>query len=273
MSIRPLPDSSFLKDLVDNRIETQDVEYKSWMPLTGSVERAKIARHICALANSGGGYLVFGFRDDGSPDRDAPADLGIYSHDAINGIAERYLVPSPHCETHLVTSSFGATYPVIRVPSHGEQPVCAKRDGPTEGGKPAGIVSGVHYVRAPGPKSLPITTPELWAPVIRRCVFAERSMLLSSIGQLFDGLPKPVAEMDVLDGAIDDILADWDRLSSDGWPTSISANRIVFAFRLLTGEGRAPEPLPLARLLETIRSASFGSAADVRDGGASFEAG
>jgi predicted HTH transcriptional regulator len=60
-------DNLELRDLVEAPRERLDAEYKAWLNLSDNESRAKIARHICALANFGGGYLVFGINDDMTP--------------------------------------------------------------------------------------------------------------------------------------------------------------------------------------------------------------
>lgn len=265
MASRAPVDQGVLSDLVERRIEAPNVEYKNWMPLTTNLERAKIARHICALSNFGGGYLVFGFDDDGTPSEPYSGNLSAYSQDAINSIGERYLAPQPHCTLHRVTAQSGREYPVIRVPSHGEVPVCAKADGPHEKGKPQGILSGVHYIREPGPRSVPINSPALWREVIRRCVFSERGALLSSIGQLFDGSHQEVKESALFDQWIADALRRWGELIAV-WPMPIIENRCAFVFRLLTADGEAPAPLELNDLQKAIREASFAASEKIGDG-------
>jgi predicted HTH transcriptional regulator len=60
----PSDPTSELRELVDHPNETLDCEYKSWLDLsTDNTARADLARHIAALANHGGGQLVFGFKD------------------------------------------------------------------------------------------------------------------------------------------------------------------------------------------------------------------
>lgn len=181
-----LTDDMLLQDLVEQRLETTSVEYKAWMSLSKNEAKAKVARHLCALANFGGGYLVFGFDDDGTPSEPYPDDLSGYSQDMLNGIVESYLQPAFHVAVHPVTATTGRTYPVVRVPSHGAQPICAKRDGPQDAkGRTVGIRAGVHYIREQGPKSIAIDSPERWRSVLHRCVLAERDALLGSIGRLF----------------------------------------------------------------------------------------
>ena len=58
-------DSAFLAGLIDHRREEPDIEYKAWLDLSAPEARAKIAKHLCALSNFGGGWLVFGVADDG----------------------------------------------------------------------------------------------------------------------------------------------------------------------------------------------------------------
>lgn len=268
---RSQADETIYRDLVDERLETPLAEYKRWMSLAEKVARANIARHICALANSGGGHIIFGFEDDGSPSEPHPQDLKPYGQDAINGIVERYLQPPVHCAVIMVKATSGKSYPVVRVPSHGAQPVCAKRDGPPDNrGRPMGIQSGVHYIRAPGPKSVPIDNPERWREVIHRCVVAERDGLLSSIGRLFDR-PQASAPEPVLSGWVDDALGEWPKMKQGEWSVSPAGNRVAFGFRLISASGNPPASLAIRTLEEAIRAASYGASDDVKSGAVPFE--
>ena len=65
-------DTPGLQELVDAPRERLDVEYKAWLDLTDGPTRAKLARHLCALANFGGGFLVFGIDDDMTPSGPRP---------------------------------------------------------------------------------------------------------------------------------------------------------------------------------------------------------
>lgn len=273
MEYRPPVDQNLLADLVERRTEAPAVEYKNFMPLTENVERAKVARHICALANSGGGWLVFGFEDDGTPSEPHVQDLSAYSQDAINGIGARYLEPQPHCETHFVRAASGRVYPVVRVPAHGAIPVCAKADGPQEKGAPQGIRKGFHYMRAPGPKSVPIDAPEMWRELIRRCVLAERGTLLSSIGQLFDRPQAASDKVSPLDELFERVSRRWETMEQLGWPVDPACNRIAFGFRLVDSGGEPVRALPLNALESAIRSASAASGALIGESSGNFDPG
>ena len=185
-----LPDLDRLASIIDHRNEEPDIEYKSWMNLSDPEHKSKLAKHLCALANYGGGWIVFGIADDGSHAEPHPEDLKGYNQDIINGIVSRYLTPPFHCNVHFVTSPITKKkYPIVRVPSHGAQPVCAKTDGPLIDKQRVGVTQGVHYIRASGPKSIPIDRPELWREVfasLRPCgtrpiAFINWKILLSNL--------------------------------------------------------------------------------------------
>ena len=171
-------DAPELQELVDAPRERLDVEYKAWLDPTDRETSAKLAKHLCALANFGGGFLVFGIDNDMNPAGPRPASAGSYDQDTLSGIVKRYLTPAFQVAVYEVTSvGTKTTHPVVWVPSHEAVPVCSARGGPEIGGKPVGIVRGTYYTRGPGPESVAISRPEQWAPVIRRCVLRERQAL------------------------------------------------------------------------------------------------
>ena len=183
---------SDLQDLIDNPRETLDVEAKRWLDLDQQVNKAQLARHICALANHGGGYLLFGFRDDLTPEP-TPGDIGAYNRDAFTAIVEKYLRPVFQCEVHVVQSSEASRrHVVVWVPGCGSSPVSSIADGPQDSNhKPQGITIATHYVRVPGPKSVPVNKPELWAPLIRRCVSNDRQQIALLVENALRGRTPP----------------------------------------------------------------------------------
>lgn len=175
MADRPLTD---LQDLVERPAEREALELKSWVDLTDAPARAGIARHLAAIANFGGGYLIFGFNDDGT--RCAPNKnvRKLYAQDVIAGVVDRYLQPKFQCE--IIFESFaGVEHAVVWIPSHGESPIISKADGPHDAkGQPQGIRAGTIYIRTPKPESVPATTPEHFAKLIQRCVLARRDEMV-----------------------------------------------------------------------------------------------
>lgn len=176
-----------LKDLVDNPRETMDIEIKSWLDLNDRFVKPKVARHLAALANNGGGYLVFGFNDDLTLDQNSPATLEQYSRDSFSSIVKYYLTPPFQCEVLKVENIQGNEIPIVRVPSHGDVPIVSKRDGPTDDThKTPGIRSGTYYIRKPGPESAAIIGAGEWLPLIRRCVLNDRESLVRSFSDILN---------------------------------------------------------------------------------------
>ena len=250
---------SDLTDLVDYPRETLDVELKEWIDFDDKIAQAKLARHMAALANHGGGYLVFGFCDDESIAADRPGDLGDFSRDTLSKIVIRYLTPTFQCDVHVVRSSAGLTYPVVRVPSHGATPVCAKADGPHDlKGQPQGIRAGTYYVRKPGPKSEAAWGIEDWQPLIRRCVVFDRDALLNDIARAV----RPASELAT--PAVADRLTTWHEESEErwrsivkrvtdlSWPVDLEANHCQLSYIIFSDDGVTIPARELQQVLEQV---------------------
>jgi hypothetical protein len=175
-----------LQDLLDRPIERESVELKSWVELSdkASPARAAVARHLAAISNFGGGYLVFGFNDDGTQCQPLHDVRKSYSHDVVAGIIDRYLQPKFQCEVHFEVRG-AVEHAIVRVPPHGTVPVISKADGPqSSGGQPQGIRAGLVYVRSPKPESVAISRPEQWRELIQRCVLARRDELVRMFSEI-----------------------------------------------------------------------------------------
>lgn len=144
--------------------------------------------------------------DDVSRRPQGPApdfDRSLFGEDAISSIDKRYLDPPFQCQVAWASHE-GVEYPVVIVPSHGGWPVIAKADGPQDNnGRPVGIRQGEIYVRATGPESVAIKTPEDWTALLERCV-SHRADLLANIMQRAINRPaKPVLHvLDILAAAL-----------------------------------------------------------------------
>ena len=176
-----------LQDLVTTPAEQEWLELKSWIDLKDARCRANTARHLAAIANFGGGYLVLGFNKDGTRCPKAADVRKVYAQDEFSGIIAQYLQPKFQCEVSFATAD-GVDHPVVWVPSHGATPVISKANGPHDAkGRPEGIVSGQVYIRTPKPESVTITTPDQWAAVIQRCVLARRDEMVSMFSSIVSG--------------------------------------------------------------------------------------
>jgi hypothetical protein len=184
-----------LQELVDAPNERLDAEYKSWIDLFGDHEaRANLARHIAAIANHGGGYIVFGFDNQMAYAGPNPFPGNLIDRDLVSSIVKKYLEPSFQCNVHIVAAANGNDHPIIVVPAHGTYPICAEADGPIVAGKPRALRAGTYYARKAGPESAPVTTPAEWAPIIRRCALHERSTILGAIDLTIRGATAPLLQ-------------------------------------------------------------------------------
>ncbi|HEY3846550.1 MAG TPA: RNA-binding domain-containing protein [Acetobacteraceae bacterium] len=186
------------QDLVEAPCRALEVEYKSWRNLDHAEDRAELARDIAALANHGGGFVVFGFQEKTlRPDDTDPFRTNCTS-ERITAIVRAYLDPPVRCDVIPVLSAAGVLHPVIRVAGHGATPVCVRQDGPAVGGAKL-IERGAYYIRQHGlvvagrhigipcPHSGKIEIPQDWAPLIRRCVRRDREALLGMLEATIEG--------------------------------------------------------------------------------------
>lgn len=248
-----------LQDLVDTPRETLEIELKEWLDLNDKEKRANLARHICALANHGGGYIVFGFRDDLSPEETPPNAESNYTRDNFSSMVKKYLGPTIQCEVAFVTTRDGrGSHAIVWVPGIAGTPVCAIADGPQDGkGQPQGIRIATHYTRSVGPASVPINTPEQWAPVIRRCVLSDRDAILSMLQSILTGRIAPAMSTEtrleqwhaLADQRFSKLVAEHPDL---GWPVSYQDNHVHFSYTVVHDPEECIALDPLRETLETV---------------------
>jgi len=243
-----------LSDLIEFPLETQENEYKGWIDLDDKVVRASIASHLAALANHGGGHLVFGFQDDLTPDPNRPASIDKYNRDTFTGIVKRYLSPYFQCDVHIVTNKKGEEFPVVRVPAHENVPIMAKADGPQDRKKkPQGIMIGKCYIRKPGPESAPIDSSQEWSALIRRCTLNDRTNLLKDFANIIrpteGATPNAQQQLENWHQKVDKRFLDsLSKVSSSNWPVPFKDNRYQLSY-LISSNG---EELSLEQLKEAL---------------------
>ncbi len=91
------------KALLTGGNENLGVEFKQWMDIQVSKEaRADIAMHLAAIANHGGGFLVFGVDKRCIPlEKNTDYSVEHYNQDVISGIIRRHLQPEFQCLVHM----------------------------------------------------------------------------------------------------------------------------------------------------------------------------
>src|SRR6266446_398161 len=261
-------DLSNLQELIDTPNETVDVEYKNWLDLANNIEaRADVARHIAALANHGGGAIVFGFSDDMKPSEPDPYGI-VYDRDLISGIVKKYLEPPFQCDVHIVQASSGRRYPIVLVPPSTQAPICAKASGPIVDGKARGIAQATYYIRKPGPESAPILTASEWTPIIRRSALHERSAIISSIDVSLRAVDKQLSDEESIkqwhDAAHATFLRD---LKEHKAPSSLEKSHWQYSYAIGRSDGQKIEH---SEILEVLRQVNRELSDLVRTGWSMF---
>jgi hypothetical protein len=194
--------SSATQDLINSPCRTLEVEYKSWRNLQHPEDRAELARDIAAIANHGGGFVVFGFNEETLRPDDADPFRTDCTPDAVASIVQTFLDPSVACEIVEPVAADGVIHPVIRISGHGITPVCIRQNGPQVDGETL-LERGAYYIRrhgparsgraigVPRPQSAKVETPQDWAPLIRRCVRRDREALLGMLDAAIEGRTAP----------------------------------------------------------------------------------
>lgn len=176
-----------LADLLVAPREDLDCEVKNWLDLQGSNEdKATFAKAVLALANHGGGFVIFGLveTDAGIVEAEGrPAVLDGYSQDLINGIVQNYCDPPFHCAVHIVLNPGGAVFPIVIVPGGHRVPVRARRAGPNGNT----VLNNAIYVRKPGPRSETPQSAQDWDDLLARCLRNRRDEMLDHIRDLISG--------------------------------------------------------------------------------------
>ena len=243
-----------LSELVEAPYERLDAEYKDWLDLSQEEHRANVARHVAALSNHGGGYLVFGFHDTTlAPTGPNPFHAPNYSHDGFGGVVRKYLEPAVQVSVRTLRSLAGNDHIVLVVPPHGAVPICCRQNGPGDaGGKPRGIVRGTYYTRKPLPESAPILTEAEWMPIIRRCAMHDKASLLAALTMVVTGAPEKAPSANPL-------LATWHaalrrKFLNDPQVkgTHLAENNAQFSYSIVTRDGEELAPSEMLDILTQV---------------------
>ena len=208
-----------IQSLVDNPQESLDIEVKNWLNgLREKADKAKLAKEIIALANSGGGCIVIGFEDkkDNSFPEIEPkkGELEAFTQDAIADIAQSYVSPPCQCRVEMISREDSKNqHPVIIVPGNHRTPLFAKRGGPQNESPAAGKV----YIRRQGGRSEEPQNQDDWEKLIDRLVKARQSDMLNSIREILNPSSETLVKDDDLDSWRDENIQLW-RQKVDKFP-------------------------------------------------------
>jgi len=147
-------DPRYLKELLQYPAEAKDIEYKAAVKFDEkTVFAAKLTKQILAFANSGGGYLIIGYKEqsDGShaPDPDITDEI-VASYDVTRlcqHIGE-YLAGQDRIKMIIYKEEFaGIRYPIIRVYRFQDCPLFCTKDCVSPEGGDTILELGKVYIR------------------------------------------------------------------------------------------------------------------------------
>lgn len=182
IEVLAVPDER-VQQLIDQLRESDFVEVKNWLGgLVENDEKARLAKEIIALANSGGGHIFIGFTDDEgqghNPIEPVDTEATAFSQDAIAAIVHRYCTPAIQCAVEIYLQTNGQIgHPVIYVPPAGRVPLFASRQSPDN----RTLTNGTVYVRRPGGNSEPCRSQDDWERLLERLVHARQDQLINAI--------------------------------------------------------------------------------------------
>jgi hypothetical protein len=195
-----MPTPKELEQLLSNPNESLTIEHKSWLSLADNNDKARVAKAAIALANEGGGIIVFGLREVGNAGFQSlarPDNIGRYHQDDLNAAINRFSEPELHSELMFASHPTTKVEHAFAVISGATMvPVMSKR------GADNIIVQQRCYVRKPGPRSEEALTSAEWNGVLERCLHNRRENMLDAIRTIVQGHVAPVS----LDLQHDDLL-------------------------------------------------------------------
>ena len=177
-------EQEYLRDKLDYPLEAKDTDYKSAVKFDEQTDfAAKLVKHILGFANSGGGYIIIGFKEKPNkiPEPDAAiADEIVASYEVTRLCqhVEKYLLGQDRIKIEIpkITSSQGTIYPIISVGRFPEYPfVCTTTHISNLTGE-AILESGQIYIRTEGARTLAVKAPSEWRQLIRECIKASQEI-------------------------------------------------------------------------------------------------
>ncbi len=157
-----------LKILLEVAVESKDVDYKSAVKFEkGTDFAAKLVKHILAFANSGGGCIIIGYKEqvDGSltPDPDLTEKIvASYDTTRLCQYINTYLSGQDRIKIIIYKEEFaGIRYPIIRIYRFQDCPfVCTKGCDSSENGGGAILKKNKVYIRTDEAKTCVAATIE-----------------------------------------------------------------------------------------------------------------
>jgi hypothetical protein len=194
-----------LQQLFRLQQETLATEFKDWLDLSEKHARATLGKAAVALANHGGGTVVFGMGGKPPTSQPRPTTIARYTSDAANAAVNKYSDTPLDCEVvHLNHPTSGHEHAFVVVPGGHASHVMSKKEFP-------GVIQAFKvYTRKPEPKSEEPLTAAEWRELNERIVRNGREALLDSFRVIMLGSAvTPAPKSDKLTEFIEDARRRW----------------------------------------------------------------
>lgn len=173
-----------LKYKLDYPAETKDTDYKAAVKFDEQTDfAAKLVKHILGFANSGGGYIIIGFKEkpDKRPDPDPAITEEIIASYEVTRLCqhvEKYLLGQDRIriEVPKIASSEGVVFPIISIGRFSENPFVCTKDYTSKSTGENILESGQMYIRTEGARTLSVKAPSEWRQLIKECIKASQEI-------------------------------------------------------------------------------------------------
>ncbi len=173
-------DPRYLKELLEFPVESRNVDYKAAVKFDRRTNfAAKLVKHILALANSGGGHLIVGYKEQ--KDKSIAPDPAItdeivasYEVTKLCQHVEKYLGDQDRIAVRIYKEEFaGIRYPIIKISRFQQYPCVCMKDCKSSEDSEFILRAGCIYIRTESAETRVAATidptPE-WRQLIRECI-------------------------------------------------------------------------------------------------------
>jgi len=173
----------YLRDKLEHPAEARDTDYKSAVKFEEETDfAAKLVKHVLGFANSGGGYIIIGYKEQPdkrpAPDPDMTDEItASYEVTRLCQYVEEYLVGQDRIKIKIYKEEFGGgRYPIIRIGRFPEYPFTCTKDYISKSNGETVLKSGQIYIRTEGAMTLPVKAASEWRQLIRECIKASQEI-------------------------------------------------------------------------------------------------
>jgi predicted HTH transcriptional regulator len=172
-------DTRYIEGLLESPVESKYAEYKAAKKFNEGTEfAAKLVKHILGFANSGGGHLIIGYKEqpDGSlaPDPQMTEEIASsYEVTRLCQYVERFLGEQDRIKIKIYKKDFGGTvYPIIYIGRFRQYPCVCTKDYIHTSTQASILKRGQTYIRTEGARTLIVEAPSEWRQLIREVIKA-----------------------------------------------------------------------------------------------------